>query len=749
MPASSTTETRHLDRYLDRELSWLAFNRRVLELAEDPSVPLLERAKFLAIFGSNLDEFFQIRVAGLKDSIAAGVPEATAMLGAVSAEARRLVLRHDAAYRAVEGELARAGLAVVPVGSLEADDRAFLEEYFETRIFPILTPLAVDPAHPFPYISDLALSFGIVVDRPDGRRAGFARVKVPPNLPRLVALPGADGQGRRGRRDGHRHEQRPEGRFVYLEDVIGEHLAALFPGGRILGRHVFRVTRDADLDIQEDEADDLLAALEVELLQRRLGRAVRLEVEAGTPETMVQLLLEELDLGADDVYEIDARLDPSGLWDLCRLDRPDLKDEPWPAVVGRRLATGDGECQNLFDVARRQDVLVHHPYESFGATVGAFVQQAAEDPDVLGIKMTLYRTSGDSPIVAALIRAAEEGKQVVALIELKARFDERNNIAWAKALERAGAHVVYGIVGLKTHAKAVLVVRSEGDRLQRYCHLGTGNYNPSTARTYEDVGLLTADAELGAELARLFNGLTGYGVAPRYHRLAVAPEALRSRILELLEIQARPGGRVVMKMNSLVDEAVIDALYAASQAGADIDLVIRGICCLRPGVPGLSENIRVRSIVGRYLEHSRIYAFGGAAPAVGTARDEPHAVIPGDGAAGNRAEGNGAAGNGAQRIGHPGGEDVDAVAGQLLIGSADLMPRNLDRRVEVLTPVDDPTAREQLRRVLEHGLADDTNAWELGADGEWRRVPTVAGCSAQRLCYEDALERAAFGVADV
>ena len=478
-----------------------------------------------------------------------------------------------------------------------ADDRAFLDEYFETRIFPILTPLAVDPAHPFPYISDLALSFGIVVERPDGRRAGFARVKVPPNLPRLVGLPGG---GRKGR-------------YVYLEDVIGEHLAALFPGGRILSRHVFRVTRDADLDIQEDEADDLLAALEVELLQRRLGRAVRLEVEAGTPETMVQLLLEELDLGPDDVYEVDGRLDPSGLWDLWRLDRPDLKDDPWPAVVGRRLAAGDAECQNFFDVVRRKDVLVHHPYESFGATVGAFVQQAAEDPDVLGIKMTLYRTSGDSPIIAALIRAAEEGKQVVALIELKARFDERNNIAWAKALERAGAHVVYGIVGLKTHAKAVLVVRSEGDRLQRYCHLGTGNYNPSTARTYEDVGLLTADAELGAELARLFNGLTGYGVAPRYHRLAVAPEALRSRILELLETQTHPGGRVVMKMNSLVDEAVIDALYAASQAGASIDLVIRGICCLRPGVPELSENIRVRSIVGRYLEHSRIYAFGEAA----------------------------------------------------------------------------------------------------------------------------------------
>jgi polyphosphate kinase len=708
VPASSTIET----RYLDREVSWLAFNRRVLELATDEAVPLLERAKFLAIFGSNLDEFFQIRVAGLKDSIAAGVPEASAMLAAVSAEARHLVARHDAAYRAVEADLARAGLVIVAMDSLSTSDREFLTDYFETRIFPILTPLAVDPAHPFPYISDLALSFGIVVERPDGRRAGFARVKVPPNLPRLVALPGG-------------------GRYVYLEDVIGDHLAALFPGSRILSRHVFRVTRDADLDIQEDEAGDLLAALEVELLQRRLGRAVRLEVELGTPKAMVQMLLEELDLGADDVFEVDARLDPGGLWDLWRLDRPDLKDDPWPAVVNRRLTSGETDGQNFFDVVRRQDVLVHHPYESFGATVGTFVQQAAEDPDVLGIKMTLYRTSGDSPIVAALIRAAEEGKQVVALIELKARFDERNNIAWAKALERAGAHVVYGIVGLKTHAKAVLVVRSEGDRLQRYCHLGTGNYNPSTARTYEDVGLLTADAELGAELARLFNGLTGYGVAPRYHRLAVAPEALRSRILELVETQTRPGGRVVMKMNSLVDEAIIDALYAASAAGASIDLIIRGICCLRPGVPGLSEHIRVRSIVGRYLEHSRIYAFGEAAG--------PEAASPpvhdGDGATGN---------------GHTPATGTTRVAGQLLIGSADLMPRNLDRRVEVLTPVDDPDAREQLRRLLQHCLADDTNAWELEADGEWRRVPTTSGCSGQRLAYEDALERAAtFAVVEV
>ena len=693
MPASSTIESRYLDRYLDREVSWLAFNRRVLELAEDAGVPLLERAKFVAIFGSNLDEFFQIRVAGLKDSIAAGVPEATAMLAAVSAEARRLVVRLGAASGAVEADLARAGLAIVPIDSLAADDRAFLDEYFETRIFPILTPLAVDPAHPFPYISDLALSFGIVVERPDGRRAGFARVKVPPNLPRLVGLPGG---GRKGR-------------YVYLEDVIGEHLAALFPGSRILSRHVFRVTRDADLDIQEDEADDLLAALEVELLQRRLGRAVRLEVEAGTPETMVQLLLEELDLGPDDVYEVDGRLDPSGLWDLWRLDRPDLKDDPWPAVVGRRLAAGDPECLNFFDVVRRKDVLVHHPYESFGATVGAFVQQAAEDPDVLGIKMTLYRTSGDSPIIAALIRAAEEGKQVVALIELKARFDERNNIAWAKALERAGAHVVYGIVGLKTHAKAVLVVRSEGDRLQRYCHLGTGNYNPSTARTYEDVGLLTADAELGAELARLFNGLTGYGVAPRYHRLAVAPEALRSRILELLETQTHPGGRVVMKMNSLVDEAVIDALYAASQAGASIDLVIRGICCLRPGVPELSENIRVRSIVGRYLEHSRIYAFGEAA----TIAEAPQAET--DGSTGN---------------GHAAPEPPVAVAGQLLIGSADLMPRNLDRRVEVLTPVDDPAAREQLRRVL--AALPGRRHQRLGARRGWRVAPRADGRRHQR-----------------
>jgi polyphosphate kinase len=662
IPASPVAASPPLEsRYLDRELSWLAFNQRVLELAEDTTVPLLERAKFLAIFASNLDEYFQIRVAGIKDKIVGGSSEAVGTLAAVSTETRRLLTRHDRACHEAEVALGGSGLAVVGIDSLGKTDREFLAEYFETRVFPILTPLAVDPAHPFPYISDLALSFGIIVERPDGRRPGFARVKVPPNLPRLVELPGAE-------------------RYVYLEDVIGANLGALFPGSRIISRHLFRVTRDADIEIQEDEADDLLAAVEVELLQRRLGRAVRLEVEAGTPETMVQLLLEELDLEPGDVYEVDGRLDAGALWQLWRLDRVDLKDEPWPSVVPRPLTAVETDGLSIFDVVRRGDVLVHHPYESFTATVGAFVQQAAEDPDVLGIKMTLYRTSGDSPIVAALIRAAEEGKQVVALIELKARFDERNNIAWAKALERAGAHVVYGIVGLKTHAKAVLVVRTEGGRLTRYCHFGTGN-----------------------------------GVAHRYTRLAVAPEGMRARILELIAEQAdRPDGRVVLKMNSLVDETIIDALYAASAAGTQVDLVVRGICCLRPGVPGLSENIRVRSIVGRYLEHSRIYAFGEDA---GPPPEGDNGAVP----TGSR--------------------------GHLLIGSADLMPRNLDRRVEVLAPVDDPAARRQLRRMLHQCLADDTNAWELGPDGVWRRVPTAHGRSAQRLAYEEAVERAALAFA--
>jgi polyphosphate kinase len=697
-------------RYLDRELSWLAFNRRVLELSEDPVLPLLERAKFLAIFGSNLDEFFQIRVAGLKDKIVGASLEAASVLKAVGKETRGLLRRHGKAYRDVESLLGGAGLAVVASESLTASERSFLAEYFESRVFPILTPLAVDPAHPFPYISDLALSFGIVVERPDGRRAGFARVKVPPNLPRLVELPGG-------------------GRYVYLEDVIGEHLETLFPGSRIVTRHVFRVTRDADLDIQEDEADDLLAAVEVELLQRRLGRAVRLEVEAGTPDMMLQLLLEELELEPDDVYVVDGRLDPGGLWQLWRLERPDLKDDPWPPIVPRRLAGAEGDGVSIFDEIRRGDLVVHHPYESFSGTVGAFLQQAATDPGVLGIKMTLYRTSGDSPIVAALIRAAEEGKQVVALIELKARFDERNNIAWAKALDRAGAHVVYGIVGLKTHAKAVLVVRTEGGRLTRYCHFGTGNYNPATARTYEDLGLLTADAELGAELAHLFNGLTGFGASHRYQRLAVAPEALRSRVLELIAEQVAAGnaGRILMKLNSLVDEEIIDALYAASGAGTSVDLVVRGTCCLRPGVAGLSEHIRVRSIVGRFLEHSRVFAFGEDA--------EPLSLTPVSGANGRHPHGG--------EPSSPNGSPPRGAGGHLLIGSADLMPRNLDRRVEVLVPIDDPVARRQVRRILHNCLADDTNAWELAADGTWRRLDAATGCSSQRVAYEDATARAA------
>ena len=682
---SGDRATESTARYLNRELSWLDFNQRVLELAEDRDVPLLERAKFLAIFSTNLDEFFEVRVAGVKDQLLAGLASSgidgatpRQQLRLIRARVEELNERHARVFGdLVKPALAEEGICILDFDELDDDARKHLTEEFEQRIFPVLTPLAVDPGHPFPYISNLSLNLAVVVLDPRTDERRFARVKVPPLLPRFVALP--DGE-----------------RFVLLEQVIAAHLYELFSGMRVVDHFPFRVTRDADLALEEGEADDLLAAVEMELRRRRFGEAVRLEVQSGCSDEVQALLARELNLEADDVYVVDGPLDLSGLAAIHALDRPDLKDDPWTPATQTGLATATDEPADLFALIREHDVLVHHPYDSFSTSVEAFIQQAAADPDVLAIKQTLYRTSGDSPIVKALIRAAESGKQVATLVELKARFDEQNNIAWARALEEVGVHVVYGLLGLKTHSKTALVVRQEPDGLRRYSHIGTGNYNPKTARLYEDVGLLTADPEVGTDLSDLFNMLTGYSRHAEYQRLILAPTMLRDRIVENIRGEAEAGdGRIVMKMNSLADAAVIDALYDASNAGVQIDLVVRGICCLRPGVEGLSENIRVRSIVGRNLEHSRLFWFANA------------------------------------------GEK-----GTLLIGSADMMPRNLDGRIEVVIPILDAALRSRLTDVLELALADDTNAWELDGEGTWGRVERVEGTSLQRGLYELAQSRA-------
>ncbi len=689
VPGPHTPGAPGSDRYVNRELSWLDFDERVLHLAADPDVPLLERAKFLAIFTQNLDEFFQVRVAGLKDQLAAGLG-ATAPDGLTAAEQlaaiRERVIELVALQDRIFGDevapgLAEQGIHLSNWRDLDEDDRKYLVGVFESDIFPVLTPLAFDPGHPFPYISDLSLNLAVTVDDPDTRERRFARVKVPNLLPRFVVMP--DGE-----------------RYVPLEQVIAEHLGALFPGMEIVAHHPFRVTRNADLTLEEDEAEDLLEAVEMELRRRRFRRAVRLEIGPDMDADTLALLVRELDLEPEDVFVSRSPLDLSGLWAVHELRRPELKDEVWSPVTPVPLAGPDGdEPVDLFAVIRRGDVLVHHPYDSFSSSVLAFIRQAAADPRVLTIKQTLYRTSADSPVVKALIGAAEAGKQVAVLVEVKARGDELANVAWARTLEESGVHVVYGLVGLKTHTKTCLVVRQEADGLRRYCHIGTGNYNPRTARLYEDLGVLTCDPAVGDDLSQLFNYLTGYARQTRFERLMVAPGPLRPRLEELIdgEIAAGPGqGRIVMKMNALADAAMIDRLYAASAAGIDVDLVVRGICCLRAGVPGLSENIRVRSIVGRYLEHSRIFYF---------------------------ANGNG--------------------PGQPLycIGSADLMPRNLDRRVEAVLPVTDPALQQRLQEVLDINLADDVLAWELD-DTVWRKVPTVAGVDTHATLQGRALDRA-------
>ncbi|MCK8670213.1 RNA degradosome polyphosphate kinase [Rhodococcus sp. HM1] len=668
-------------RYLNRELSWLDFNARVLALAEDTSLPLLERAKFLAIFASNLDEFYMVRVAGLKRRAETGLAVRSAdglspraQLALIASSTRELAARHSRVFLdMVQPDLANEGISIIRWSELSDDEKVRLTDYFAEQVFPVLTPLAVDPAHPFPYISGLSLNLAVTVK--DLKSAGehFARVKVPDNVDRFVRV------DRPGISDGI-----PA--FLPLEELIAAHLHVLFPGMEIVEHHAFRVTRNADFEVEEDRDEDLLQALERELARRRFGSPVRLEVSDDMTEHMLDLLLRELDVDPADVVQLPGLLDLSSLWQVYSVDRPDLKDAPF--VPATHPAFGERETpKSVFSTLREGDVLVHHPYDSFSTSVQRFIEQAAADSQVLAIKQTLYRTSGDSPIVNALIAAAEAGKQVVALVEIKARFDEQANIKWARKLEQAGVHVVYGLVGLKTHCKTCLVVRREGSAIRRYCHIGTGNYNPKTARLYEDVGLLTSDPEIGSDLTDLFNTLTGYSRKAKYRNLLVAPHGVRAGIIERIdreiELAARASAAtgdaagnatgIRLKANALVDEQVIDALYRASRAGVPVEIVVRGICALKPGVPGLSENITVRSILGRFLEHSRVLHFRGA--------DE------------------------------------------FWIGSADMMHRNLDRRVEVMVQVKDSRLTKQLGSIFDSALDPATRCWTLESDGTWSASP--------------------------
>ncbi|WP_232664372.1 RNA degradosome polyphosphate kinase [Pseudonocardia sp. TRM90224] len=672
-PARTVTPASEMpdDRYLNRELSWLDFNARVLALAEDPSQPLLERAKFLAIFASNLDEFYMVRVAGLKrrDETGLGVRSADGMspreqLARIATRSQAIAEAHARVFLdRVRPRLDEEGIRILRWDDLSDDQRLRLSDYFSAQVFPVLTPLAVDPAHPFPYISGLSLNLAVTVRDPQGRTEHFARVKVPNNVPRLVRVATGDSSVT----------------FLPIEDLIGAHLGDLFTGMEVAEVHAFRVTRNADLEVEEDRDEDLLQSLERELARRRFGPPVRLEVTDTMSEHMLERLLRELDVDPADVVTVPGLLDLTALWALHAVDRPDLKDDTF--VPATHPAFADRETpRSVFATLREGDVLVHHPYDSFSTSVQRFIEQAAADDNVLAIKQTLYRTSGDSPIVDALIDAAAAGKQVVALVEIKARFDEQANIRWARELEKAGVHVVYGLLGLKTHCKTSLVVRQEGSTIRRYCHIGTGNYNPKTARLYEDLGVLTADPTIGADLTDLFNSLTGYSRQTSYRSLLVAPYGVRRGIVRRIEDEVEahragnPAARVRIKVNSLVDEQVIDALYRASQAGMPVDVVVRGICAIRPGRPGLSENIHVRSILGRFLEHSRIFHFG--------------------------------------------------AADEYWIGSADMMHRNLDRRVEVLLRVAEPALAGKLADVLDSCLDPATRCWTLHADGSWEPSPS-------------------------
>ena len=673
------------DRFFDRELSWLKFNQRVLECAENEDMPLLERANFAAIFASNLDEFFMVRVAGLKRRIDSGiaVPSAAGLsprqqLRAISETAHRLQDEH--AHYAIDTilpELEKERIVLLTWDKLTSSEQERLSRYYRQQVFPVLTPLAVDPAHPFPYISGGSINLAVIVENPASGKSHFARVKIPGNLPRLVPVDDMTDEESKDERYG----------FIAMEKLIAAHLESLFPGMIIKEARSFRVTRNEDIDVEEDDAENLLNAMEKELLRRRFGPPIRLEISDETSPFLSQLLADQLRVSADEVYRLPAPLDATVLFELGSIDRPDLKYRPFIPTTNRQIAEVESSrAQDIFAAIRERDILLHHPYDSFSTSVQAFLAQAAADPKVLAIKQTLYRTSSNSPIIDALIDAAHAGKQVLALVEIKARFDEDANIAWARKLERAGVHVVYGIVGLKTHCKLIEVVRQEADGLRRYCHVGTGNYNPKTARLYTDLGLLTCDPVVGQDLTRLFNQLSGYAPKSSFHRLLVAPRTVRTGLIQRIrreEDAARAGKEawIKIKVNSIVDEKTIDALYRASQAGVKIDIVERGICALKPGVPGLSENIRVRSILGRFLEHSRIYAFCNA--------DGP-------------------------QIG-----EGPASGPEVYIGSADLMHRNLDRRVEALVRVTAPEQIDELIKYVDLQMADSTMSWHMQPDGTY------------------------------
>ena len=673
------------ERFSSRELSRLEFGARLLDLGEEKKLPILERCKFIAIFAEMIDEFFQVRVVSLEDKVAAGVQTPSVdgirprqQLAAIRERVLELIERQDGLMNgSILPELAASGIAIVSYDDLDAGAKATLATYFDENVYPVLTPLAVDPGHPFPMISNLSLNVAVTVRDEVTHDERSARVKVPNSLPRFL----------------------PAGpnRWCLLEDLIVVHLGRLFPGMTIGRADLFRVTRNADLTLEEDEADDLLVALEVELRRRRFGQALRVEIQRDMSEEFLKLLVDQLDLDPSNVYVTDTMLGLSDLWSLYDFDRPDLKGESWSPVTPRRLLDGD-HVGDVFAAIREGDILLHHPYESFTDSVEPFTAQAANDPKVVGIKQALYRTSGDSPIVGSLIHAAERGEQVVALVELKARFDEAANIEWAKALEDVGVHVVYGIVGLKTHCKITLVLRSEGDTTARYVHIGTGNYNDKTARTYEDFGLLTRDPLISHDVGELFNFLTGFSRIGNYHKLIVSPLSTRTRVVELINAQRDRGplGKIAMKVNGLTDPTIIDALYEASIAGVEIRLVVRTLCCLRPGVAGLSENIKVHSVVGEFLEHSRIFVFGQPG-------DEAYAVY---------------------------------------IGSADLMERNLDRRVEVLVPIEEGDLQRELLEAFEITWRDDLFTWVLGTDRRWRRLQPVNGFSAQAEFKRRAADRA-------
>jgi polyphosphate kinase len=706
---------RNPEYLMSRELSWLEFNRRVLHQALDERTPLLEALKFLAIFSSNLDEYFMVRVAALKQQIEAQVSRPTpegltpkAHLKAISETLRPMVAQqHRAFEQRIRDHMTQQGIHLLSYRDLSQAQKQALRQYFEEQIFPVLTPLAVDPGHPFPYISNLSLNIAAVVHDPQASQIRFARVKVPKVLPRFVALQQDE--------DEAFSRQPCYWQGVPLEQVIAHNLEYLFPGMVIQEHYLFRITRNADLAVEEDEADDLMLAIEQELRKRRLGgSAVRMEIQATTPDVVRRVLMQEMELTEADVYDIDGLLGLGDLMAFASFPLPNLKLADWtptvpPAIDNLsppRVDEADftqEDAEDLFALLRHHDQLLHHPYHSFSATVQRFITQAAHDPRVLAIKMTLYRTSGDSPIINSLISAAENGKQVVVLVELKARFDEENNINWARKLEKSGVHVVYGLVGLKTHTKVVLVVRREGDHIRRYCHMGTGNYNPKTARLYTDLGLLTGQDDIGADITDLFNYLTGYSRQHAYRKLLVAPLNLRQKLTSLIagEIeQAQQGkaSRIIAKMNSLVDPDLIAELYRASQSGVTIDLIVRGICCLRPGLPEVSENIRVISIIGRFLEHSRLFYFQ----------------------------------NGERPI--------------FLMGSADWMPRNLDRRVEAVVPIDDPSLQTELKTILDLCLQDNRQAWEMQPDGSYRRRQPTKGeadLSAQQVLMERTLNQAA------